>query len=60
MTLCTLLLALLRPAITAESTALDFAWPETSTWIDDGKGTIGLHFMGHDRAPLFDYTIQIG
>jgi len=27
-------------AISCDSVDIDFSWPETMTWIDDGKGTI--------------------
>ncbi len=46
-------------AIAGASVDVDFLWPETSTWIDDGKGTIDLKFLDHDRTELFDYTVQL-
>lgn len=46
-------------AISGDSVDVDFSWPDTSTWIDDGKGTIDLKFMDNDRTELFNYTVQL-
>ena len=44
--------------ITDESGAIDFEWPETSTWIDDGKGDVDLKFTDSTGTELFDYSVQ--
>ena len=34
-------------------------WPETSMWIDDGKGTIDTKYVDEDGTYLFDHHVQL-
>jgi len=34
-------------------------WPETSVWIDDGKGTIDTEYVYEDGSHLFSHHVQL-
>ena len=34
-------------------------WPETSVWIDDGKGTIDTEYVDENGTHLFDHHVQL-
>ena len=34
-------------------------WPETSVWIDDGKGTIDTEYVDEDGTHLFGHHVQL-
>lgn len=53
------LLGATTEAVTGVSDGVDVRWPETSTWIDDGKGTLDLQFRTEDGNDGFDYTVQL-
>ena len=46
-------------AVAGDSVDVNLSWPETTTWIDNGKGTIDLRFLDHDRTELFNYHLQL-
>lgn len=53
------LLGATTSALAGQEVGCAVQWPETSTWIDDGKGTLDLKFHGEDGECLFDYTVQL-
>ena len=46
-------------ALAGQEVGCAVQWPETSTWIDDGEGTLDLKFQGEEGEWLFDYTVQL-
>lgn len=53
------LLGATTSALAGQEAVCAVQWPETSTWIDDGEGTLDLKFLGEDGEGLFDYTVQL-
>lgn len=53
------LLATTATVVAGEEVGCAVEWPETTTWIDDGKGTLDLKFQSEEGDDLFDYTVRL-
>ena len=53
------LLAAAATAVAGYEVGCAAEWPETSTWIDDDKGTLDLKFESEGGDELFDYTVRL-